>query len=428
MPLYTVARAVEPDFEDWNAWTFSDQTKLRIDRATNTLRLKKARTGPPGPDGRQAEEFPTTADLSARSPTINPLALRAWRGIDADFKEPKDSAGVAATTVRFRLYDGTAETWWDGAAWDNAPVAGEWNTLADIQDNFGTFPITDRKIAVIVNLKTTVADVTPYLSRMLLLYDVDVPSYGEEFLYRTFLSKLGAIRPEADIVVKWAGGLTLDFVALDLEEPPGAESSHVVVAAYNHDDDAEHRTDILAGYAAPTVTLTLDPGAGKNVLLRVKYAPLVAVITHPDYDEISGLPAVLVQSIDERLLTEDTRREWVVKRTDGSALSIPGPRQVAWALSLRLVASRASDLLRLSETVEAFLRSTPVLSSPALDERADLVVLEPFSSTPRPDTAHVHDGTLTVELRSCSKWLSAATAGDGVKALKLEGDLAQTVS
>jgi hypothetical protein len=412
--IRTVARAFDFAFGE-AGYAFSDAAKVHLDPARHGLELRPAADG----------TYPLTANLWGRTPTLNPEAVRAWRGLDLEYATPVGPAGQAATSVRLRLYDGAVDRYWNGAAWA-AAGAGNWNTLAEAQDHFATFPLTNRRLALTLGLATTNPTLTPRVARAALLYDVELGSGVEDAVLRTLLRALRErLRPEADVTVRWPGGVQYNFGSLDLEEPPGKDRAPV--AAYDLTADPGLTTNLFASYVGGILTLTADPGAGHNVLLRVAYTPHVALATSPDFDEVAGLPAILGERVAEVLVGEGIGPEAAIRRSDHSAWSLGAPRQVRYEVGLRVVASRLLDLLRLGEALEASLRASPLVRSAALDVQYAVTVSEPLSLAPRTGEALVHEGGLALALRGVELWYRTPVAGAGVKRLVLGGDLAGAI-
>lgn len=407
-----VARPITFGFNDFSKFAFSDTSKIGLDKERSRLQLLTDSAG----------LYPTGANIYARGPLLFPRALRGWTAYGDTRSTPKDGNGNQVTAVKYRVNNGTSDLWWSGAAWA-APGANDWNTLAEIQANFATFPTTARKIRIVWNLSTTDGTLTPYVARASVLFSADVPAWDEEALLRTFVRSLRTnLRPETDVTVSWpTTGTTLAFSALDLEEPPA--NVQAVVGAWNITDDQDMVADLFSSYVGGTVTLASPVTAGKNVRLRVQYIPTVAVTTHPDFDEIASLPAVLVTGYEPRFVGRDTRGETVVNETTKVALTVPGPAQVEMALEITLVAARQLDLWRLAESVRSHFRRSPILTLETVDATLSLVVTSEFIVTPSTDEIHMHEGKLGVLLRGLEQWVDPIQTGYAVQRLVFAGSL-----
>jgi hypothetical protein len=117
---------------------------------------------------------------------------------------------------------------------------------------------------------------------------------------------------------------------------------------------------------------------------------------------------VLITAIDEILTREDPRTIAAPNVGDADARAVPSPRQANFDLEVSVVVPRGLDLLRVSEAVETWIRTNPVLTSSATGGRVSVTIQEPFSSTPRGDAAHLHEGTLAVRLWNAEQWIFPA--------------------
>lgn len=375
----------------------SDAAKIHLDAETNTLRLRAGAGG----------LYSTDADLYIRGQLFWPKACHQWLTPYVWTTEPE------GTTVRYRLSDDTSDYYWDGAAWSVAG-AGNWNTLQELQANIGAF--ASRKVRIVYGLATTDESVTPYVTRALLMFEAIVPSFDEEYLYRTLLRSIrDNAQAEADTSITWPGGTSTTFDPDTMEEPPGEFQE--VTAAFDHTSDPDLYVDLLQSWTPGTKTVTLTQAVtqGNKVVLRLRYKPIVAFLTHPDYDEIAKLPAVAVSAFRQSLLSESPVLNYAVDRSTYEAVTVRAPRQVLYTVDLRVIASRSLDLFRLANAVETYLRRNPVLYSPALDVPVAVTVESPFDTTPRADATHRHEGSMSIQLRSAEKWIHPQEPGYGVE-------------
>lgn len=414
--MRTVGRWIEFPFEDRPLLQFSDAAKVRVHPDDHVLRLK--------PDS--AGRYPTDANLYVRGPELNPTAARLWRAIQVHADEVLADDGTPVATVRYRLNNGTADYWWNGSAWA-APAAGDWNTHAELQTHLQAFPVTSRKIRIVFGLRTTDAAYTPTVHAVQLIYDADVMSDLEELVYRTLVQQLKTIRAPVEVALAWPGGTTADLdTALQQLE---AVTFDGALAVFNHTDDSGHGTDLLSSYNASThvVTLTGSLDAGKKVVVRLQAVPLVAFTTHPDFNEVSHLPAITIEGITQQFKAEPLTRQAAVNVTTLTAVWMKAPRQSDFVVDLRLMAARGLDLVRLADAVEVWLRATRVLRIAALDARTAVVIDRQIDAAPRPDESSAQDARLTVRLKNVECWIYPAEAGYGVGQLVASGSLDATV-
>lgn len=414
--MRTVGRWIEFPEEVRSALQISHAAKIRLHPQLHVLQLR--------PDS--AGLYPTDADLYVRGPLINPTAVRLWRAVQVWASEVANEEGTVVATVRYRLNDGTTDYWWNGAAWA-APAAGQWNTHADLQTHLQAFPVTSRKLRLVFGLKTTDARYTPTVRNAQLIFDADVQSDLEELIYRTLVRELKAIRGAVEIALEWPGGATADLdTALSQTE---AVTFDNVTAAFNHTDDPDHGTDLLSSYNAGThvVTLTGSVAAGKRMVLRLAAVPAVAFTTHPDFNEVSRLPAIAIESVTEILRAEPMVPQYAVNVTTLAATVVPAPRQADYAVDLRVLAARGLDLVRLVDALKTWLRRTRAIRIAALDAWAGLVIDRQIDAAPRPDEIGLQDSRLKVRLVNVESWIYPVEAGHGVGQLVIDGSADVTV-
>lgn len=380
--------------------TPSDATKVHLDAVTSTLRLRADLwTG----------EYPLDTGLSIAGQRLAPTARTRWRMVQVWATVP------TGTTLAYRVRTPTGDLYWTGAAW--AAATTQWNTLAELQAGFPSLTAGD--IRLVYSMTTTDLYATPEVSRVIVVYEVDVPSWHEEWLFRVLVAALKAsVRTTADVVLDWpATGATVTFDPATIEEPPG--TGQVIAAAYTA---AAPWTDVLSSYNPTThlVTLTAPATAGDAITLRIQCTPIVAFATHPDYNEVSALPAILLEDIGSGLAGEAAQSTGAGSQATGVAVIVPAPRQLDLAVTLRLVASRTLDLVRLADAVETFVASHPVLSSVATGLSASLTTEATPAASPRTDEANELSTTMRLRLHATEHWISAAEAGYIVLANKFD--------
>lgn len=407
-----------------HAWAFSPEEYA--DHQYSDVEHVHLRLGKGGLELRPNDrgEYPTEADcgpLYVVAPVFSPGGAQAWQGIQAFTEEPAifdPEVGEITTTVWYRLHAGAAHQYWTGSEWREA-ASDEWNTLAQLQEGLPFWPVGDApKIGLVYRLSSDGQTITPRVLRVLLAYSVDVPSWMEEYVLRTLVRELKAAAvQDADVVVEWEGGLEQDVAPTEWEEPLEVLTAE---AAYYLPSDPGKLRNLLQSYTDGVVRLADDTPAGQ-LLLRVRHAPLVVLRTHPDFVEVSRLPAIVLEDVREVLVGDDGSVEGVVRVTSPwDAVVVPAPRQVDYEISLRLVAARSLDLLRLLDSVQAFVSDHSVLVSPATGEPVGLTLLREASMGGSTDGAHVQEATLPVLLQGCNKWLRGAREGHGVGVLDLE--------
>jgi len=411
--LRTIPHTICPSIGDYRLWEVSDKTKITLSGFSFTLKADA--------DG----YFSTDADLLVRSPLLEATALRGLIGFSGWVTLPKDDEGNEVGLVSFRLNDGTNDYFWNGAAWV-AAGAGDWNTAVEIHKNASAYDTTSLKLRVVANLSTTDKHYAPSFNRAVVMASFLLMGEVEDALERALLEQMAnKIRPVVDIVVEWSGGDSFDFGALELEEPPGRTRS--VVAAYNLTNDSSRITDLLQSYVAGVVTLTAAQDATDNIALVVEFEPIVAVTTHPDYDEIAGLPAIAIVSVEERFVGELPDQEFVYDPGDASAIVVDTPRVVNLRLGVSVRAARLLDYQRTTREFLRFVRENPVVRSQALGVDFDLVIESSPAMNPSPGIERILQGHAILRLGPVYRWLHQQRAGWAIKKINVGGDLNATI-
>lgn len=381
---------------------FSDATKVRLHPALHRLQLRANAAG----------KYPLDADLYIRGPLLAPDAMRQWLAVSTLTVEPVDDAGTAVGTVRYRVSDGTNDRWWNGSVWAVAS-AGQWNTLAQLQTNFATFPVTTRRIRLVYGLRTTDPAVTPCVLGAMVLYQADILSTMEEVLYRSLIRQLRTVTVPVEFAVDWPTATTAVVLADLLDQQEAVEISGVS-AVFNHTDDPDHLTALSFTYVSGTLTLAVALPADKKAVIRCDVAPVVAFTTDQDYDQVSKLPAIVVDTVTERFTGEIPSLQHVTDVTTLAAICVRSPRQGSYEVTLRAMANRGLDLIRLTDAITSWVRTARVLRIGALDQSATMVLDRQFSVTPRPDQTGVMDDRCTIRILDVEAWIFPQTAGTGV--------------
>lgn len=391
-------------------------TDVRLNPQEHWLQLKADAQG----------AFPLTADLYAKTWIANPQTARQWLGFEAEVLHAKVD-DVEVTSVAFRLSDGTGDYWWDGAAWDDAPAAGEWNTEIEIAANISTFPATAQKIQVIINLKTTKAAVTPKVKAVKVLYSSDV-EFQEDIVYRSLVPALrSGVRPKGRLAfVAATTGSTFDLNDYPIDAPYDLVD---VDSAFNHTDDPNHLTNILQSYNTGTkvVTLTVSVAAGKTVWLEFLYQPTIAVTTSQDYSEISKVPALVLDDINMVDSSVRGPDDSVVNRSDGTGVKVLAPLVGDLEILLHLITSKGIDIMRLADEVKRYFENNPLLTAVGVDEQYRLWVVDEFDMTTAANRGDIHSGRLRFRVVGVRYYLRDAVDTYAVEQFKITGDMNVTI-
>lgn len=373
--------------------------------------------------------YPTTpAGISVKTPAVAGNLIATYEFAEFDTIEPTDPMVPASTTdVRGRLHDGTTEYWWTGGAWTAVTTpATDWNTLEEVSMNL---PSWDASLALgfVFELSTTSETLTPSLRGVKVLYQMDLVSFHNDWLYTTLVAQMADnIRPRADMLTVSDGTSTIDLGAIEAD----LESAWVITginAVFNETTDPAHRNDILASFDTGTRLITLvslPPSVtlGDKLLIRFLYAPIVAVTTDSDFTEIGDSPAILF----EEVVWEDAGEAAVpsdivnVFPDPPVGVILPAPRRQHLAVTLAVTAPGAVNLRRLAESVTAFLQDRRTITTPTDGRAAYLRIVNTFGSSPLPDQSGLHSATMGFRLEDVYVWLRDAVETTGVQRVVLE--------
>ncbi len=400
-------------------------TDTRLNPLTHRAQLKEDAAG----------EYPTADDLYVKTWVANPLAVREWRGFEADVIHKRiDNEQV--TSAGFRLSDGTDEFYWDGASW----VTGvNWNTEIEVADHISAFPATSRKLQVIVNLKTTNKLVTPELVGIRVLYGALLDSEIEDMVLRSFVPLLrSAVRSVTRLIAAKNG--SNNTVSMDDYRLDGDYRVIDVDAVFNHTDDPDHNQDLYESHTTRSVpddprhdgtvdviTLNALVTAGKSLWLRLLVEPVVAIETSRDYYEVAHLPCLVIENISFLGAVLRKTEDYVGNKGSGLARILPGPRQGTLEISLAGITDKIVDGMRLSSAVSRFFGERPLISSTGLDERYRLRLVDPHGSSSSPNAEDIRTWRKVFRIENFCTWERAAEDGFLVRHLKFRGSLQVTI-
>lgn len=388
---------------------------VRLNPERHWLQLKEAADG----------TYPLTADLQAATWISNPKSVKQWLGFDVEMLYTKIDT-VQVTSLGFKITDGTTVRYWSGAAWVTAG-ASNWNTEAEVAANIDTYPITKRKLGVVINLKTTNKLATPKVKAIKVLYSSDV-EFQEDILYRSLVPALRAgVRPRGRLIFEALTTTdTFDLDDLGIETPYNIVD---VDAAYNHTDDPNHLTDLLDTYNPSTkvVTLTASIAAGKDVWIDFLWEPEVAVTTSQDYSEVEKVPSLVLDDINLVDASVRGQPDGVVNRANGTAVTVPAPLVGDLEILAHLITDKGVDLQRFATELKRFFENNPLLTSVGTDEKYRLWVIDEFDMTTAANRGDLHTGRLRFRVVGVRYYLRDAVDGYAIKKFHLTGDMNVTI-
>lgn len=299
----------------------------------------------------------SSSDRSVRTPTISPAKVRAWTAIELWFREESKVAGVVQrdrptdgepegtapfeATVRFRLYDGTDELYWNGSAWVAfASDDNDRNTAQEIQDNFAALPSSVRTLAVVAYLDTTEATLTPYFFGARVLFEARVLGGADDAVLRTVLQSL---RSELTIrsTMKWNTTAETASVAVPPAETANEVDHFVEVAgAWNLTDDPNELAPLTGSWSSGTWTFDAAVPASKLVLLEYTHRPDVVWVRHRDGVKIRRYPSVVLLQ-DAPVQIQEPEAEVLVRDLYAAvpaAVSVSPPARTGADFEVRVIA------------------------------------------------------------------------------------------
>jgi hypothetical protein len=390
--------------------TLSDPSKIRLNTETSSETFVQLNAGflDDGP-------FPTDTDLYVKTRITTPNGIKQWLFFEAVRDEPD------GTEIKYRFDNGSRQIWWDGGAWATAG-ATDWNTEAEVQANFSTFPFDNNSISVISNLVTTSINVTPKLFeiRLLGLFEFEVL----EDLFKSLMLKMfDEIRPVTDAAAKvLATTDTFDFTG-DYKLQNSGYNIIDVPRIYNKTDDPLEKVNIAGAYTSGalnpsgrtnqpgSVTTTVPVDQNKIIKFKIQYVPEIADYTDEDYYETAKVPLITFEFVEEIL-----RRDGLVVNIDGpsgvndgiiirdltnmTAVQVLPPAQVDLRIGYAVFTDSSRDQKRLMEAVEKFLQRNKLLYSFAFDEPYTLSVVKRLEYEPKGAPANLRQATGEFDIRN----------------------------
>lgn len=390
---------------------------VRLDAQENYLKLVETNS-----------IYPTDDDLYAKTWAANPNSVKQWLGFECEVINGRDvnDTTIIVTGVNFRLHDGTDEYWYNGGAWvvDNT----NWNTEAEIANNISTFPVTSKKIGVVVNLYTTDSTQTPIVKAVKILYSSNV-SHQDDYLYRTIVRQLKAqVRPITDYPI------TLDSATatIDLKNDFPLETPYNIInidSVFNHTDDPDHFVDLFQSYddANQVITLSSSVDAGKIVWIRFTYEPEVAVTTGLEYHEVDKVPSLILSNVNLINTTGLTKGDSVVNKDTGAAVKVFPPDRSDMEVTLNVVTDSARDQVRAADELKRFFANNPTLTSWGMDEKFRLWLVDEYDGQTGVNANGVNAGKLRFLLVGTLYYERDAADVYAVENFKITGDMNVTV-
>jgi len=353
-------------------------------------------------------------DLWMKTWIANPMNARQWLGFEVSAVHEENEEGEVTTSLGFRLSDGTDEFIWDGANW--AEEDDDWNTEAEIASHISSFPIGDKKIQVVVNLKTTDERHTPKVYSIKILYSSDC-LFQEDIVFRSLVRKLKeSVRPLGRHVFTTTS--TLTSVLLKSTHKMDTPYNVVLVeGVYNHTDDPDHLTNLATTFNPSTGVVTLGSTFPTNHILWLdfRWEPEVSVTTSQDFSEVAKVPALVLDTINLVDCNELSQYDSVINRSTGSGWKIFPPMRGSLEISLRMLTDKATDQLRLADELKKFFMLNPTIRSFGLDEDYRLWLIDEYKQDSGMDRNDVLSGRMMFRVVDVLFYMKEAVAVHGIE-------------
>lgn len=295
----------------------------------------------------------------ARTPMISPAAVRAWQAVELWTSTP------ANTSILFRVWDGSAFKWWNGAAWATATATAHWNTKADLTLHLPSWSTLSRKLAIVAWLKTATTTATPEFYGCRIGFGIrELDGDEGDAVVRTFLSSLRdeirafgmqqqTIKAAEVALVKIAPEFNFDVRSVDVAFDMTADPNELAPLAGTFTAGTPDTNPPVPATWAPTVALV----AGHVLRLEFSHLPHVVAQAGQDVTPIERLPAIYIgvgsDSSTDRGQGETLIRDLTVNPPIAHAL--PAPRTITTALDVRVIAEAVTDVRRIMKRLEAWI-------------------------------------------------------------------------
>jgi hypothetical protein len=361
----------------FNSVEYSDTDLVRLSPSIGEVTLKREAV---------SQFYSTDDDIWFRTWVTNPLAMRQIKMLQLF-----PNLQLTDTSRQVRIYDGTDDYYWDGAAWSVAG-AGNWNTEADFNANIEAYDVLPgRQFAITVNLKTTDREITPTVDEIRVLMSVHI-DYIEDIVLRSLMPSLeGAIDPTARLTNVPAFEVDSDTIDLSEYRMNIPYTISDIAGVYDLTDDLELLYNLLDTYTPSTgiITLTSDIPAGNRPLVVIRYIPEVIFIQHQDWYEVTKVPCLLLQQLEVPQTTAYNlaAREGIVDKGTGNAVVLQEPWRATFEFRMHGLTASVVDEMRLMSRVIQYFEENPVLRSTGLDEYYRMRIEREFRDLSSPNRA-----------------------------------------
>lgn len=348
-------------FEEKNRSKITLGSGVRLNPDTNRLELELTSGG-----------YSTSANLYAKTWIFNPTSVKKWTGFDLYDEPNKDYDGSDLTSVGFRLSDETNEYYWNGSTWEIN--TSDWNTEIEVAGNIDQFPVTSKKLQVVINLVTTTETLTPKIEGIKVSYDSDI-DFQDNLIYYSLIPKLKEeVRPISDYIVK----LSSDSTTIDLDDFPLDTPYDItgIDSVFNYTNDPNLLTDIYSSYNPSTKVITVSSTilTDEEAFIKFYYRPLVAVSTDREYLETDDVPALRITNIETIKNKTSPHKMFIRNKSTGEGIVLKNIRLKDIEITLICLTGLSKNQQRLLDEVRRFFENNNLLNCTGLDEEYDMIL------------------------------------------------------
>ncbi len=339
--------------------TFSDSTKIKLDTKDWSIKLKHNTT---------TGKYPSDTDIYFRTWTTNPAACRKLVMLQT-FPNYQGRYGE----VYLKIYDGSDDYYWDGAAWSIAG-ATDWNTEAEINANIDTFPILPgRTFGITVNLRTTDPRLedTPKIKEIRVLMEVTI-DYIEDIILRSLIPHMQEnIRVTSKYAAIPTSSSSLSTINFGAYRKNTNYDITDVIGVYNITDDIDMLYNLFSSYDSGTGVITLSSAlpANKRALVLFEFQLPIIFSQHQDWEEVAKLPCIFIEQLDVPLSHEyATATETVINRATYSGWEIETPVRITFDFRIHILTDSSVDEMRILSQLLKYFEENKFITSTGLDE------------------------------------------------------------
>lgn len=336
--------------DSYGRWTLSDRTKITVDVGSFFCDQE-------GFVGRLRLRSGVITAATAKTFVYQASGLRGFTAMEVVSYVPSGSV------LRIRSWDGTARKYYSGGSWQTAGT-DDWNTVAEFEANFTTFPVVGRKLGFEFKLQANSDGETPIVYGVKTILQISFWSISDEVM------KIVIAALKANVTVSTVEKFTTKSTvsALDYSDGITPEYSGFVIsgvdAVFNLTDDVDQASPLPGTWSSitKTFTLTTPVPSGKQILAHLRYAPAVAYVGNKDYfADTTPLIVFTTPSTDRQ-----DSGEMIVRQKSANppvAKVVHAGFKVRKSMTIRIISEDGADCESLSDAIDAWMPNGAVTLS-----------------------------------------------------------------